>query len=104
MFYVIRNNEYLETEKLLFGDIEVAKKPHEKAIFINNNWVIDADSYFKELDKKEAQDFLKNTDWQIIRHKEQKELGVETSLTDDEYLELILQRQKRRNILNDITE
>ena len=104
MFYVIRNNEYLETEKLLFGDIEVTKKPHEKAIYVNNNWVIDADSYFNEFDKKEAQDFLKNTDWQIIRHKEQKELGVETSLTDDEYLELILQRQKRRNILNDIIE
>lgn len=104
MFYVIRNNEYLETEKLLFGDIEVPQKPHENAIFTDHEWVINADSYFANLDKKEAAEFLNDTDWKVIRHKEQKDLGAETSLTDDEYFELISQRQKRRNILNDITE
>lgn len=102
MFFVIRNGEYLESEKLLFGDIQVSQRPSEHSILIDNEWVINADSYFLELDKSEASDFLKNTDWKILRHKEQQELGVETSLSEEEYLELIIERQERRNLLNDI--
>ena len=33
--------------------------------------------------------------------KEQQDLGIETSLSEDEYLELITQRQERRTFLND---
>lgn len=103
MFFVIRNDEYLESEKLLFGDIQVPQRPHEQSIFINNEWVINADEYFSKLDKTEAEKFLKETDWKILRHKEQQELGVETSLSEEEYLDLIIERQERRNLLNDIT-
>lgn len=104
MYCVIRNGDYLETEKLLFGDIEVEKRPHEKAVFLNGEWVIDTDSYFAELDIKEAQEFLNDTDWKVLRHREQTELGLETSLSQEEYLDLITERQNRRNILNDITQ
>lgn len=104
MFFVIRNGEYLESEKLLFGDIQVPQRPHEQSIFINNEWVINADEYFSKLDKTEAEKFLKETDWKILRHKEQQELGVETSLSEEEYLDLIIERQERRNLLNDITQ
>lgn len=103
MFFVIRNGEYLESEKLLFGDIQVPQRLHEQSIFINNEWVINADDYFSKLDKTEAEKFLKETDWKILRHKEQQELGVETSLSEEEYLDLIIERQERRNLLNDIT-
>lgn len=103
MFFVIRNDEYLESEKLLFGDIQVPQRPHEQSIFINNEWVINADEYFSKLDKTEAEKFLKETDWKILRHKEQQELGVEASLSEEEYLDLIIERQERRNLLNDIT-
>ena len=100
MFFVIRNGEYLESEKLLFGDFQVPPKPHNKAVFINNEWVINADTYLSELDKTEAIAFLQDTDWKIVRHKEQQDLGIETSLTEDEYLELITQRQEKRILLN----
>lgn len=103
MFCVIRNGQYLETETKLFGDLEVPKKPHEKAFFLNGKWIIDADRLFKELDLKEAQEFLNNTDWKIIRHKEQLDLGIETSLSQEEYLNLIKERQQKRSALNDIT-
>lgn len=33
------------------------------------------------------------TDWQVLRHIRQKALGVRTSLTEEEYLALELQRQ-----------
>lgn len=102
MFFVIRDGEYLETEKLLFGDMRVPQRPHEHSILIDNEWVLDADTYLAEMDKSEAAEFLKNSDWKIMRHKEQQELGVETSLTEEEYLDLIIERQERRNLLNDI--
>ena len=65
MFYVIRNGEYLETDTLLFDDIEVSKRPHESAIFLNGEWALDIDSYISKIDKEESQEFLNNTDWKI---------------------------------------
>jgi len=103
MYCVIRNGQYIESEKILFGDMEVPKRPHENAEFINGSWLLNADLLFAELDKSEAEEFLQSTDWKVIRHKEQQDLGVETTLTQDEYLELITKRQEWRNILNDIT-
>jgi len=41
---------------------------------------------------------LSSTDWLIIRHREQKELGIETSLTDEQYSSIIEYRQTIRNI------
>ena len=38
-------------------------------------------------------DFLQTTDWKVLRHIRQKALGVATSLTDAEYIELERQRQ-----------
>ena len=103
MKYVIRNNEYLETSRILFGDIEVSRKPHQNAQWLNSEWILDADLYFSEMDKTEALKFLQNTDWKIMRHQEQKILGITTTLGEEEYLQLVKERQNRRNILNDIT-
>ncbi len=38
-------------------------------------------------------EFLRSTDWKILRHIRQKALGIPTSLTDAEYLALEQQRQ-----------
>ena len=102
MFLVIRDGEYLETEKLLFGDIQVPQRPHEQSIFMNDEWVFDADTYLSAVEKSEAEEFLKNTDWKILRHQEQQALGMETSLSENEYFDLITERQERRKLLNDI--
>lgn len=37
---------------------------------------------------------LQNTDWQILRHIRQKALGVPTSLSESEYLDLELERDQ----------
>ena len=104
MYCVIRNGQYIESEKLLFGDVVVPKRPHENADFINGEWLINADILFAQADKEEAEAFLNSTDWQVIRHKEQQDLGIKTSLSEDEYLELITQRQERRIFLNDFID
>ncbi len=38
-------------------------------------------------------EFLNSTDWKVLRHLRQKALGIPTSLTDAEYIELEQQRQ-----------
>ncbi len=39
-------------------------------------------------------EFLNSTDWKVLRHIRQKALGITTSLTEDEYLQLETQRQQ----------
>lgn len=48
----------------------------------------------QDIDKKNAieRDFLNSTDWKVMRHLREKALGVQTSLTEAEYLELEKQR------------
>ena len=78
MYSVIRNNNYMETDSLLFDD-------------------------FHAIDKVEAEAFLNETDKLVSLYKEEKDLGITTTLSDEEYLELITKRQERRIILNDLT-
>lgn len=45
----------------------------------------------------EARKFLNDTDWKVIRHRDQVNLGITTSLSNDEFLELLNQRQEARD-------
>jgi hypothetical protein len=47
----------------------------------------------------EAQAFLDGTDWQVLRHRDQQELGLATSLTSQEFNELLQQRQAAREAI-----
>lgn len=47
----------------------------------------------QEEQDKVALEFLDSTDWQVLRHIRQQALGIATSLTAEEYLELEHQRQ-----------
>lgn len=46
------------------------------------------------------QSFLNSTDWKIMRHIREQALGLETSLTDKEYLELENKRQEAAKSIN----
>ncbi len=41
--------------------------------------------------------YLKDTDWKVIRHRDQLALGIPPSLTDGEYKALLEARQQARN-------
>ena len=43
-----------------------------------------------------SREFLNTTDWKIIRHLDQLNLGIATSLSELEYLELLQERQGAR--------
>ncbi len=46
-------------------------------------------------------EFLNSTDWKVLRHMRQKSLGVPTTLTEEEYLDL---EQQRQTAADSITE
>ena len=102
---VIRNGEYIFVEKLEFNDIEVPIRPHSDAQFINGEWILDLDNYLKNDHSKESQKFLTETDWQVIRHRDQLALGIETSLSEEKYLKLLNDRQEaRKKVINNVVE
>lgn len=45
----------------------------------------------------EARNFLSSTDWKILRHLDQKSIGIATSLSDEKFIELLEKRQLARN-------
>ena len=51
------------------------------------------DSMVADIARKNNLSFLAATDWQVLRHLRQQVLGVETSLTHDQYLDLERRRE-----------
>lgn len=47
----------------------------------------------------EAQKFLDSSDWKVLRHRDQQELGLATSLSSEEFQELLRQRQMAREAI-----
>jgi len=50
----------------------------------------------------EARKFLDETDWKVLRHRDQLAFGIEASLTEEQYLELLQQRQEARNKVHEV--
>jgi hypothetical protein len=45
----------------------------------------------------DAKKYLTDTDWKVIRHRDQLALGITTTLSQTEYENLLEERQKNRN-------
>jgi hypothetical protein len=46
---------------------------------------------------------LYETDWMVVRHKDQLDLGIITTLTNDQYQKLLAYRQQLRDITKKYT-
>jgi hypothetical protein len=49
--------------------------------------------------KTVAKEFLSNTDWQVMRHRDQVDSGLATSLTAEEFAQLLTDRQAARDAI-----
>lgn len=49
--------------------------------------------------KLDAQKFLDESDWKVLRHRDQLDAGIATSLTNEQYLALLSERQAKRNLI-----
>ena len=65
---------------------------------LNSNTVVEVAAELlaqkeKEIANGNEREFLNSTDWQILRHLREKTLGLPTSLTEEEFIDLEQQRQ-----------
>ena len=84
--------------------------PRERIIYVDgkvtdmNNYVFINGKYVKKTraienllnTNDEAKHYLNDTDWLVIRHRDQLALGQTTSLTNEQYLDLLTKRQAAR--------
>jgi predicted esterase YcpF (UPF0227 family) len=83
--------------------VEIADEQHEqiiadthkfdiatKQVVVNPDYSVESNE--QELANAVEREFLRSTDWQILRHIRQKALNQTTSLTEEEYLTLEQQR------------
>jgi hypothetical protein len=112
MYYIcIENNEvvsvlnYVPNVPKSIEVVEISDSDHEKiqkeTHFFNVETKCIQEVSKEVLDQKaeyvkngEFRDFLCESDWKILRHIREKALGLETSLTEEEYLELEQARQQ----------
>ena len=92
--------------------------PKERILYLNgkiedsNNYVFINGKYVKRTKAVEnlikinadATNYLTDTDWLVIRHRDQLALGQETSLTNEQYLDLLVKRQAAREKVNEYVE
>jgi len=92
--------------------------PKERILYINgkiedsNNYVFINGKYVKRTKAVEnlikinadATNYLTDTDWLVIRHRDQLALGQTTSLTNEQYLDLLAKRQAAREKVNEYVE
>ena len=80
--------------------VEISQSEYEgllngtKVVDIPTKTIVENTAAEKEKQTNESLNFLHNTDWKILRHLREKTLGIETSLSEQEFLELEQSRQK----------
>lgn len=66
-------------------------------VYVNGKYIKNTKAVAELLEKNEtAKNYLDTTDWLVIRHRDQTDLNIETSLSDAQYLDLLNKRQEAR--------
>ena len=90
---------------VMFGGVVFASEP--------NLYYLDTNGIYQKYSSEELQElaeinqvmtttntalnFLNDTDWKVTRHRDQQAQGIETSLTEEEYQQLLVDRQNARD-------
>ncbi len=90
---------------VMFGGVVFASEP--------NLYYLDTNGIYQKYSSEELQElaeinqvvtttntalnFLNDTDWKVTRHRDQQAQGIETSLTEEEYQQLLVDRQSARD-------
>ena len=92
---VITYSGNIPQERLIYVDGKVADM--NNYTFINGKYVKKTKAIENLLNTNdEAKHYLNDTDWLVIRHRDQLALGQTTSLTNEQYLDLLTKRQAER--------
>ena len=75
---------------------------YEELKWENNNWVIyNNPDKAMELVRQIRNNLLFGTDWYILRHQDELARGIQTTLTEEQYQELLIYRQALRDLPED---
>ena len=92
---VITYSGNIPQERLIYVDGKVADM--NNYVFINGKYIKKTRAIENLLNTNdEAKHYLNDTDWLVIRHRDQLALGQTTSLTNAHYLDLLTKRQAAR--------
>lgn len=92
---VITYSGNIPQERLIYVDGKVADM--NNYTFINGKYVKKTKAIENLLNTNdEAKHYLNDTDWLVIRHRDQLALGQTTSLSNQQYLDLLTKRQAAR--------
>ena len=92
---VITYSGNIPKERILYinGKIEDS----DNYVFLNGKYVRKTKAIINLINtNEEAKNYLNDTDWLVIRHRDQLALGQTTSLTNEQYLDLLTKRQAAR--------
>ena len=93
--HVITYSGNIPRERIIYVDGKVADM--NNYVFINGKYVKKTRAIENLLNTNdESKKYLNDTDWLVIRHRDQLALGQTTSLTNEQYLDLLTKRQAAR--------
>ena len=92
---VVAYSGNIPRERIIYVDGKVADM--NNYVFINGKYIKKTRAIENLLNTNdEAKHYLNDTDWLVITHRDQLALGQSTSLTNEQYLDLLTKRQAAR--------
>ncbi len=86
-----------------FQDVEIVPAQYEMQEMHIPGYVVEIEDISAKLEQEkanaEAQAFLDSSDWKVLRHRDQQDIGLATSLSGEEFQELLQQRQMAREAI-----
>lgn len=92
---VVTYSGNIPQERILYLNGKIVDK--DNYVFINNKYVKKTKAITDLVNTNhESKKYLNDTDWLVIRHRDQLDLKQQTSLTQEQYLDLLAKRQAAR--------
>ena len=83
------------------GSIGLPEGYINDGIIRDSAYAVDENGMVELSEKYLSKRNLNNTDWKVIRHRDQLAQGIDTSLSDEEYQALLTERQSWREKASD---
>lgn len=92
---ILKYSGNIPKERILYLDGKVVDT--KNFVFVNGKYIKNTKAVADILNKnKTARNYLTNTDWLVIRHRDQLDLNLKTSLNNNQYIDLLNKRQEAR--------
>tara|TARA_Y100000361_G_scaffold154228_1_gene178891 strand:- start:2271 stop:2585 length:315 start_codon:yes stop_codon:yes gene_type:complete len=99
--YIVKDGYIVGTGDKSDDTISLPEGYVNEELIKENAYEVDANGMVNLSEKYLSKRNLNNTDWKMIRHRDQLAQGIDTSLSDEQYQELLIKRQNWREKASD---